>query len=104
MASMRRLLTRSCSMTPWGKILTSKEMRARANMSAPTEWRLARAGMGPPRIKLSPKRWGYPEDLFNAWLQAALSGRSSQPRHQPRLLPLKTKGPPCCTSGRAFFS
>jgi hypothetical protein len=24
--------------------------------------------MGPPRIKLSPKRWGYPEDLFNAWL------------------------------------
>jgi predicted DNA-binding transcriptional regulator AlpA len=55
--------------TPWGRILTPKEMRARAgNMSAPTEWRLARSGEGPPRIKLSPGRWGYPENLFNEWL------------------------------------
>jgi hypothetical protein len=46
-------------------------MRARAgNMSAATEWRLARDGKGPPRIKLSDRRWGYPEDLFNEWLKS----------------------------------
>jgi predicted DNA-binding transcriptional regulator AlpA len=55
--------------TPWGLILTPTEMRKRAgNMSAATEWRLAQKGDGPPRIKLSDKRWGYPEDLFNQWL------------------------------------
>jgi predicted DNA-binding transcriptional regulator AlpA len=58
-------------MTPWGPILTPKEMRKRAgNMSAATEWRLAQAGEGPPRIKLSRQRWGYPEALFNEWLKS----------------------------------
>jgi predicted DNA-binding transcriptional regulator AlpA len=63
-------------LTPWGKILLPKEMRARAGgMSATTEWRLAQKGEGPPRIRLSSQRWGYPEDLFNAWLK----GRFERP-------------------------
>jgi predicted DNA-binding transcriptional regulator AlpA len=58
-------------MTPWGRILPSKEMcKCAGNMSAATEWRLAQKGEGPPRIKLSPQRWGYPEDLFNEWLRS----------------------------------
>lgn len=57
-------------MTPWGPILTPKEMRERARMSPATEWRLAQAGEGPPRIKLSAQRWGYPEKLFNDWLES----------------------------------
>lgn len=57
-------------MTPWGPILTPEEMRKRANMSPTTEWRLARDGEGPPRIRLSRQRWGYPEKLFNEWLES----------------------------------
>jgi hypothetical protein len=73
-------------MTPWGKILPPKGMRARANMSATTEWRLAQTGDGRPRIRLSAGRWGYPEDLFNAWLKGrferpleAVTTNSTQP-------------------------
>jgi predicted DNA-binding transcriptional regulator AlpA len=62
-------------MTPWGEILPAKEMRRRANLSPAAEWRLAKSGDGPPRIKLSPKRWGYPENLFNEWLR----GRFERP-------------------------
>jgi predicted DNA-binding transcriptional regulator AlpA len=60
---------RRLPMTPWGRLLLPEEMRKRANMSATTEWRLAKTGKGPPRIRISPQRYGYPEALFNKWLE-----------------------------------
>jgi predicted DNA-binding transcriptional regulator AlpA len=53
-----------------GRILPPKLMRELASISQATEWRLNQAGDGPPRIKLSQRRWGYPENLFNEWLKS----------------------------------
>jgi predicted DNA-binding transcriptional regulator AlpA len=52
----------------FGKILPPKLMRETAGISPATEWRLNKQGLGPPRIKLSQRRWGYPETLFHEWL------------------------------------
>jgi len=103
-------------MTPWGRILPSKEMRKRAgNMSAATEWRLAQKGEGPPRIKLSPQRWGYPENLFNEWLKsrferplpadslrwAALDAQEEQVEHPKRAATKRTLKPAPSTATAA---
>jgi predicted DNA-binding transcriptional regulator AlpA len=53
-----------------GRILPPKEMRTRAGISQATEWRLNKAGVGAPRIKLSGRRWGYPENFFEEWLKS----------------------------------
>jgi predicted DNA-binding transcriptional regulator AlpA len=55
---------------PLGRILPPKLMRERAGISVATEWRLNQSGEGPPRIRLSANRWGYPEHLFEEWLYA----------------------------------
>jgi hypothetical protein len=58
-----------------GRILTSKQFRVRAGISAVTEWRLHQRGEGPPRLRLTPGvrgRWGYPENLFEQWLLSRL--------------------------------
>jgi predicted DNA-binding transcriptional regulator AlpA len=55
-----------------GRILTPRQMWERAGISAPTAWRLHQRGEGPPRVRLSPGRWGYPEDLLEEWLRERL--------------------------------
>jgi hypothetical protein len=56
-----------------GRILPSKEMRGRAGgISRWTEHRWAKSGEGPPRVRLSAQRWGYPEIPFEQWLVSRL--------------------------------
>ena len=58
-----------------GRFLTSKQMRDRLGISKATEWRYAKLGMGPPRVRLTPGangHWGYPENLFEQWLLSRL--------------------------------
>jgi predicted DNA-binding transcriptional regulator AlpA len=56
-----------------GRILPSKEMRARAGgISRWTEMRMHERGEGPPRIRIDGRSWGYPENLFEEWLLSRL--------------------------------
>jgi hypothetical protein len=61
-----------------GRILTSKEMRARAGgISRWTEIRMHKRKIGPPRIPIDGRSWGYPENLFEEW-QLSRLGKSRQ--------------------------
>jgi predicted DNA-binding transcriptional regulator AlpA len=56
-----------------GRILLSKEMRARVGgISRWTEMRMAERGIGPPRIRIDGRSWGYPENLLEEWLLSRL--------------------------------
>jgi predicted DNA-binding transcriptional regulator AlpA len=56
-----------------GRILTSEQMRARAGgISRWTEMRMAQRGIGPPRIHIDGRSWGYPENLLEEWLLSRL--------------------------------
>lgn len=61
-----------------GRILPPKQMRELAGISQTTEWRLNKSGEGTPRIKLSQRRWGYPENLFNEWLRSRFERPAAQ--------------------------
>jgi predicted DNA-binding transcriptional regulator AlpA len=56
-----------------GRILTSKEMRVRVGgISRWTEMRMHERGIGPPRIPIDGRSWGYPETLLEEWLLSRL--------------------------------
>jgi predicted DNA-binding transcriptional regulator AlpA len=51
-------------------VLTSRQAAALLNISTTTLWTLGRDRIGPPRVKLTRGRYGYPLGEFRKWLAA----------------------------------
>ena len=49
-------------------VLTEAETAELSSLSADSLKRLAKKKLGPPRVRLSDRRYGYPVGKFRAWL------------------------------------
>jgi len=53
-------------------VLSRPQVARALTVSLDTLDRLHARGQGPPRVRISPRRWGYPVPEFRHWLKARL--------------------------------
>ena len=64
---------------PWAlpdhRMLSRAELAGLLGVSIDTLDRMEARGEGPPRFRISPRRWGYPVGGYKQWFAAGLANR-----------------------------
>jgi predicted DNA-binding transcriptional regulator AlpA len=54
-------------------VMTRPQMAAALGISLDTLDRMHQSGEAPPRLRISPRRWGYPVHLYKQWRAGRLT-------------------------------